>query len=279
MNPQINKIKRFAWVKDGIIQLVFMSVAIVFTVMIAHMSIREQYTDYYRQQMEIRAEALSHNTELLFDALGITETDDMAALLAIIFPDEVSEAARYEEFTEFSREMTAQLYESLTRGVLIMAVGFIFFTVVMNIRKKPEQENYKEEIAERKPKSMPKLVVQIFSLVVCIALALPLLLFQRNFDGLLQTAAILFGGLLLGLALAHIVRILLWIIAKRTGRTKSAYSSQTTQFCMFLMVFLSMFSFSMHNGFSAHLEVGRLDELRLNSVFASLAAGDEFNFG
>ncbi|MCL2218041.1 MAG: hypothetical protein FWB91_13625, partial [Defluviitaleaceae bacterium] len=281
MTPRINKIKRFAWVKDGIIQLVFMSVAIVFTVMIAHMSIREQYTDYYRQQMEIRAEALSYNTGLLFEARGITEPEDMAVLLGIIFPYEASDAARYEEFMAFSREMTSQLYESLTRGILIMAVGFIFFTVVMNIRKKPESENHEEEITERKPEksSLPKLVVQIFSLFACIALALPLLLFQGNFAGILQTAAILFGGLLLGLAVAHIVRLLLWIIAKRTGRAKSAYSSQTTQFCMFLMVFLSMFSFSMHNGFSAHLEVERLDELRLNSVFASLAAGDAFYFG
>ena len=279
MNPQVNKIKRFAWVKDGIIQLVFMSVAIVFTVMIAHMSIREQYIDYYRQQMEMRSEALSHNTALLFENRGITDEEDMAALLAIIFPE--GETTRYEAFTEFSREMTAQLYESLTRGILIMAVGFIFFTVVTNIRKKPEACETGEEkiIEEHKPNSPSRLVIQIFSLLACVALALPLLLFQGNLGGLLQTAAILLGGLLLGLVLAHIIRLLLWIISKRTGRAKSAYSSQTTQFCMFLMVFLSMFSFSMHNGFSAHLEAERLDELRLNSVFASLAAGDEFYFG
>ncbi|MCL2264225.1 MAG: MFS transporter [Defluviitaleaceae bacterium] len=256
-----------------------MSVAIVFTVVVAHMSISEQYTDYYRQQMELRAEALQYNTARLFENRGITAEEDMTALLAIIFPE--GETIRYEAFTAFSREMTSQLYESLTRGILIMAVGFIFFTIVTNIRKKPGPENYEEEITQRKPetKSLPKLVIQIFSLLACVAVALPLLMFQASFDGLLQTAAILFGGLLLGLALAHIIRLLLWIVAKRTGRAKSGYSSQTTQFCMFLMVFLSMFSFSMHNGFSAHLEAERLEELRLNSVFASLAAGDEFNFG
>jgi hypothetical protein len=276
MNPQI---KRFAWVKDGVIQLVFMSVAIVFTVMIAHMSIREQYTDYYMQQMEIRSEALSSNIELLFEARGITEPEDMAALLAIIFPE--AETTRYEEFAEFSREMTDQLYESLTRGILIMAVGFVLFTVVMNIRKKTETENNEEEIIEQKREKnlLPKLVVQIFSLVLCVVFAVLFFLAQRNMDGVLQMAVIMLGGLMLGLALSHIIRLLLWVIAKRTGRVKSAYSSQTTQFCMFLMVFLSMFSLSMHNGFSAHLEVERLDELRLNSVFASLAAGDEFHFG
>jgi len=277
MNTQINNIKSFAWVKDGVIQLVFMSVAIVFTVVVAHMSISEQYTDYYREQMEKRAEALQYNTARLFENRGITAEEDMAVLLAIIFPE--GETTRYEEFMEFSREMSSQLYESLTRGILIMAVGFVFFSIVTNIRKKNTVATADEE--ERKPEKnfLPKLLIQIFSLLVCIALALPLLLFQRNFYGLLQTVVILLGGLFLGLALAHIIRLLLWIIAIRTGQAKSAYSSQTTQFCMFLMVFLSMFSFSMHNGFSAHLEAERLEELRLNSVFASLAAGDEFYFG
>jgi len=271
--------KRFSWVKDCIIQIIFISAAIVFTVMIAHISITEQYTEYYRQQTEIINETLERNTAQLFESRGITDADDMSALLSIIFTEE----SRYEAFTEFSREMTVYLYEALLRGILIMCAGFIIFTVATNIRKKPEPkedfENYEEGPFEGLvPSSLPRMVVQILSLMGCMAVALPLFMLQDKFHGILQTVVIIIGGLFLGLAVAHVVRMLLWFVSKRTG-TETSYSQQTTQFCIFLLVFLSMFSLSMHNGFRAHIEASRLDELRYNSVFASFAAGDEFYFG
>lgn len=268
--------KRFSWVKDGVIQIIFISVAIVFTVMVAHMSMTEQYSDYYKQQMEIRDESIERNAAQLFESRGITNPEDKSEILAIILPQQVG----YEAFAEFSREMTDHLRSSLLRGILIMVVGFSIFTVVMNIRKKPETGEVIEEPLPSKigSSTWTRMAIQILSLVGCLAVSLSLFMIQGNFHGLLQNLIIIVGGLFLGLAVAHIVRMLLWAVGRGTG-TKSSYSQQTTQFCVFLLVFLSMFSFSVHNGFSAHVEESRLSELRINSVFASLAIEDEFCFG
>ncbi|MCL2386614.1 MAG: MFS transporter [Defluviitaleaceae bacterium] len=248
---------KFLWIKDSVIQIIFISVAIVFTVIIAHMAITELYTDYYIQQMHGTGEALSRNVELLHGAIG----------------DFLFETTLYDDtrFMEFSQELTNSLYVSLIRGILIMALGFLFFTAVLNLRKKTSEleDTNEEDVEPANPdNSPPRLIIQILSMVGCGVLAWGLLTFQGNFAGVVQVLFILFGGLFLGLALAHLVRILLWVVGRRTG---TSYSAQTTQFCVFLMIFLTMFSLSMHNGFNAHVESSNLEELRIHSFFTALS--------
>ena len=256
---------KFSWVKDVVIQIVFISAAITFTVIIAHMSIQELYTYYYIHQTEIATEMLTRNTALLHEtisefAIGVVEIYDQTL------------------FMDFSQELSENLYSSLFRGILLMAVGYVLFAIIMNLQKKDDDNNFDNDnddepnaiTSQERRTSPPRLLIQLFSMVMCGAFAGIFFWLQISFYGLLQIVFILLGGMFLGLALAHLVRMLLWIIGKRTG-AKSSYSAQTTQFCIFLMVFLSLFSLSMHNGFSSHIEGSNLRELQVNSLFISLA--------
>ncbi|MCL2357368.1 MAG: MFS transporter [Defluviitaleaceae bacterium] len=256
--------RSFSWIKDVIIQIVFISAAIVFTVTIAHMSIRELYTDYYIAHSEISAETRARNAELLQDALGEFAFEAFAT-------NETSDS-RQSRFEAFSDELTAGVYTSLFRGILIMAAGYILFAIIINLREKNNRsdsdENEEPPEGEAVSSNPPRLFIQLFSMIMCGALAGAFLWFQSNFDGVLQIVLILLGGLFAGIALAHLVRMILWVLGRST---ETSYSAQTTQFCIFLTVFLSLFSLSMHNGFSAFVEESILEDLQINSLLASLA--------
>jgi len=54
--------KNLSWIKDTLIQIVFIIIAIVFTVLIAHTGISAEYTSYYRSRLTEKAESIAHST-------------------------------------------------------------------------------------------------------------------------------------------------------------------------------------------------------------------------
>jgi sensor histidine kinase regulating citrate/malate metabolism len=61
---------RFSWIKDSLIQIVFINLAVIFTVIIAQITISEQYTEYYETKLESKADSLARNAARLFTQSG-----------------------------------------------------------------------------------------------------------------------------------------------------------------------------------------------------------------
>ncbi|MCL2254414.1 MAG: MFS transporter [Lachnospiraceae bacterium] len=78
--------KKLSWLKDSLIQIMFISFAVVFTVFIAQISLTEQYTVYYNGKLEENAKNMARNAALLFSEhsdLGTAE--NMSYVLSAIF--------------------------------------------------------------------------------------------------------------------------------------------------------------------------------------------------
>ena len=226
---------KYSWIKDGIIQIIFISFAVVFTVIIAQISISEQYTAYQEAKLEEKARNLARNAALMFSESGaVRNAEGMGVVLDVIFPKDVvgAEIISYALFSpggniaastvggevffpnevldenyfiqiemplirafapvildgitqyylmiqlddtpflEFGGELSSNLYASLFRGILMMAIGFAIFTSISNLRKKkkpgekptPEEIAVQEAEARRNKKLLPKLPVQFASL-------------------------------------------------------------------------------------------------------------------
>ena len=343
--------RRFSWIKDSLIQIVFISFAVVFTVTIAKNSISEQYTEYHKRKLEAKAEVLAHNAAVMFSDSDIKNADGISFILNVIFPAEGSgseiiryalfepdgrvakstvnadlelpDAALYGVYThvddtivqsyypltidgavryilmihidntpflQHSRALAISLYTSLFRGCLMMAAGYALFSVISNLRKKkkpdetddPDIDIPEEETKQPKGDGTPaRLMIQIASIIICAALALPLLWLYLVSDGLFQIISLLLGGLLMSVAVAHLCRVLFWFIRWYTRRPITGYSAQTMQFLVFLLVFLSMYCYSIQNSYNTQVELSRNDELRVLSVFTglSLSGGEEKGTG
>ena len=334
---------RFSWVKDSLIQIIFISFAVVFTVFIAQITISEQYTHYYESRLEAKTETMARGAALLFtENEYIRNAAGMSFVLDIIFPGEehgaeailytlftpggniaastisgdltlpddalggvytymaspfvrsfhpvvIDGAVRYilmvqiddTHFLEFSVRLAAGLYESLIRGILMMAGGYALFSAISNLRKKKgpagqDDTPQAKSTPNAKSSILPRIIVQLVSMFACILLASLMLLVFNAGDGALRTTVLFIGGLLAALAVGHFLRILLWFVMWYSKRPISSYAAQTMQFFVFLVMFLSIYVFTMQNGYSAQIELLRMGELRISSVFAglSLSGGD-----
>ncbi|MCL2638032.1 MAG: MFS transporter [Oscillospiraceae bacterium] len=314
--------QKFSWIKDSIIQIVFITFAVVFTVMLAHTSIDEQYTTYHDDKTNEKAASLARNAALVFsDNEGFQNVGGIGFILDMLFtmdgggieiigyallnpqgellagsepPKEetaAGEAVIYMNgeprftlvvhiddtpFKEHSQALLDSLWGSLFRGCLMMAAGTALFAIIANVfKKKKDDDDVGEDDSvlptdTPKPKSeLPgKVAVQAISLVIFAVLAL---LFWRVYSNNPTIPALLAGGLSAAFAAAHVVRLLLWMLGYFFNRKLSSYASQTMQLCMFLAVFLSLYSYSMQNSYTTQIELSRQDELRLSSMFAALA--------
>ncbi|MCL2698665.1 MAG: MFS transporter, partial [Oscillospiraceae bacterium] len=330
----------FTWIKDSIIQIVFITFAVIFTVFIAQISISEQYKEYYEEKLAEKVQTLASNAVHLFsDNSEIRNAAGMSYILNIIFPiqDGEPEVVRYtlfnfdgtvtastvepggdiplflpEEalsgtytyiesplvrsfepvfidgrvryvlmtqiddtpFLKYSEQLSESLYSSLFRGCFMMAGGYALFSTISNLRKKKDKETEEaddEETPEKKPEGniLSRFMVQLISMFVFALLSL--LLFRL--DGM---AGVLIGGLFLAVAGVHLCRILLWFFAWCSKRPISTYAAQTMQFFVFLVVFLSMYVYTMQSGYSTQIELTNQSRLRISSVFAGLSlSGNE----
>jgi MFS family permease len=339
---------KFSWVKDSLIQIIFITFAVVFTVFIARISLSEQYIEYYEDKLEAKAETLVRNAGLLLtENSDIRNVAGMDFVLSVIFPteDDGSEVIQYAlfelngqiaassignivelpneavhdvytyaespyvrsyyplaidgavryilmvqiddtPFLDFSKELSDSLYSSLFRGCLLMGVGYALFSAISNLRKKKKPQDdtnndtYDEanEVTNPKKNENPvnkknmllKLIVQLISMVACALLALP-------FTRINHTMALFVGILFLALAAIHLCRIMLWFVAWFSKRPISSYAAQTMQFFVFLVVFLSMYVYTIQNGYSSQIELNTQKELRISSVFAALSLSGEEN--
>jgi len=164
-------------------------------------------------------------------------------------------------FLEYGQALSDGLRTSLIRGCLMMAAGYLLFTIVLRFRKDKDKEQEKTAAKAKTP-----LVVQMVSMVFCAALAL--LFFGLR--GALGVTALIFGGLLAAVSVAHLLRILLWVIGWFSKRPISSYAAQAIQFFSFLLVFLSIFGFVIYSGYQAQVQLSLHDELRTNAMFAGL---------
>ena len=178
----------------------------------------------------------------------------------------------YAPFLSFSRNLESALFKSMFSGCAMMAASYLLFTVLTNLRRpKREQPNETEDSSEKPENFSELLKVQLISIPVFTLLALPFLFLYSRTQGVLKTGALIVGGALLAIALAHLCRLLLWLLRWYFQKPISGYSAQTLQFFMFLLVFLSLFCYSVQNGYQTQIELSSLDELRFTSMFASLA--------
>ena len=230
---------KYIWIKDCIIQVLFISIAVIFTVMIAHMSISGQYTDFYRQQMHERARTLARNTALLFEEIDIGPS--IVPVLDILFP---SDAVRYTLFTSDGDVFASNVPggDTLQAATLLEPYTKISESTVRAYYPVLRNETVHYTI-----------MVQTDDAV-----------FMEYNQSM---ASNLMASLLRGVLMMIIGCVL---FAAMTRAVRSSYVAQTMQFIVFLVVFLAMFSLSMHNGFSAHIESARINELRVSSVYASL---------
>jgi len=78
--------------KDSLIQVAFISFAVVFTVFIAQISLSEQYIGYYESKMEAKAESLVRNSALLFiENSEICNAEGIGYVLDMVFPSDESD--------------------------------------------------------------------------------------------------------------------------------------------------------------------------------------------
>ncbi|MCL2698047.1 MAG: hypothetical protein FWE74_08195 [Oscillospiraceae bacterium] len=335
--------RKYSWIKDSIIQIIFITFAVVFTVFIAQISISEQYKSYYEEKLEAKAETLAQNAVHLFaENSEIRNAAGMNYILNVIFPvgQNESEVIRYALFAPdgsvaastadgglilpnealssiytymespfvrsfhpvvidevllyilmiqiddtpfliYSEQLSESLYSSLFRGCLMMAAGYALFSVISNLRrKKPEDDDDDDEesvgadapVRPSKSKSgtLSRLAVQLLSTLLFGLLSLPPLKNYATSDGSISVTLVV-GGLLLAVAAVHLCRILLWFFAWYSKRPISSYVAQTMQFFVFLVVFLSMYVYTMQSGYSTQVELTKQNELRISSMFAGLS--------
>jgi hypothetical protein len=335
-------IRKLSWLKDSIIQIVFIVVAIVFTVFIANISISGQYMEYYENKLIGKSVTLARNSALLLaDKAGAASADGMRVILDLIFPeiDGGAEIIRYALYDAAGRAAASNagqelppppeqafepggcsywsgnvvrafhpvvidgetrfavminiddtpfftqnqalsdgLYNSLFRGCLSMASGYLLFSAVSNLKKKKEDKSErKSDKSAGASTQSPLLLIHLAYMIGFAALSAPciILYFGGRLEGAALMGVMLVGLLLLACAAVHLLRVVLWVVAWFSSRPLSGYAAQTLQFCVFLTVFLFLFCFSMQSSYRAQLELSRQDELRLSSVFASLAlSGD-----
>jgi MFS family permease len=340
------EMKKYSWIKDSLIQIIFISVAVIFTVVIAQITISEQYTAYHEGKLEEKAQSLARNAALMFSENDlIRNVEGINFFLSGIFPQEYdgAEIIRYALFTpdgrvavstvdgevflpdevlqgeydfsyaeghifrafspvyadenagyilmihiddtpflEYGQELSANLYASLIRGCLMMAAGYAVFTIISNLRKKKAELTDAEKAMKaaeekRNKKMMPRLLVQFISMTAAGLLAVPFLFMYIRTDGILNTVALLLCGLFFAMSGAHLIRILLWFFSWYSKKPISGYAAQTMQFLIFLLVFLTLYSFSIQNGYRTQIEFSIKDELRTSSMFAALSlSGGEF---
>ncbi|MCL2821544.1 MAG: hypothetical protein FWD38_12100, partial [Oscillospiraceae bacterium] len=361
--------KKFSWLKDSIIQIIFISFAVIFTVFIAQISLSEQYIGYYESKLEAKVESLVQSSALLFtensdirNAAGIGlvldmifsgDTEDSLAIInytlfepdarvaasntgeTVDLPEDVMRAVfrehaqfTYSEdpfvrsfypmeiegsvrfilmieiddtpFQKYSEELSSNLYSSLIRGTIMMAGGYMLFSVITNLRKNKKKKSESAESAGsagagsadenndtdgKKPHEDPQkrketrlqMLVQCVSLVIFAVLALVSFRFYNNSDGYINTITLSAAILFTAVAVLHILRILLWVFAWYSKRPISSYAAQTMQFFLFLVVFLAMYVYTIQSGYSTQIDLITQNELRISSMFSALSLSGKDN--
>ena len=355
--------RNLSWLKDSLIQIIFISFAVMFTVFIAQITLSEQYIDYYDSKLEAKAEALARNSVLLFsensdirNVAGISvvldmifandEEDNLAIISYTLFepdgrisatnaagtlnlPDDVLRTVfrnqvsyTYSEgqfvrsfhpmelegsvrfillvqiddtpFLRYSDELSSNLYSSLIRGCLMMAGGYMLFSVISNLRKKKksassesgseqsdslDNEKQDDELPARNPEKRKEarmqLLVQCISLIFFALLALSVFWVYSISDGNFRMIALYVCILFSAIAVLHILRILLWFVTWYSKRPMSSYAAQTMQFFIFLVVFLAMYVYTIQGGYSTQIALMVQNELRISSMFAGLSLSGE----
>jgi|GEM_PF-1002451 len=347
------------WLKDCIIQIVFIISAIVSTVIIANISISGQYTDYYEGKLHNKTEMLARNSAQLFDNTATPEiiertlelmfpidaggteiiryavfdarsgevvAGNVGHALSLMLPPEftgeqvtlieddvfhsyaqLAEQPAYvvmlqiddEPFREHGRLLTEELYASLMRGGIMMAVSYLIFSAITNLKKKKKNKNAANtendesddedkggfkpnfSVGDVLPQMLSHLIFMLSFGVICAVCAL--FYFEADLSEAARIGVMLFGIVFGALCIMHICRVVIWVIAWRSSRPMSGYAAQTMQFCIFLLVFLSIFSYSMKSNYATQLELSRQDELRLSSLFGALLLSEdemqELDFG
>jgi len=350
---------KLSWLKDSLIQIIFISFAVIFTVFIAQISLSEQYIGYYESKLEAKAESLVHSSALLFtensdirNAAGIGMVLDMiyasdkAENLAIIsytlfepdgriaatnttgtpelpetvmrtvfrehapytfseesfvlsfYPMEIEGSVRFilmvqiddTPFLVYSDSVSSNLYSSLIRGTLMMAGGYMLFSVITNLRKKKKPDSDEADSAKqgstepetpdnkppsdnpgKKKESRMRLIVQCVSLLIFAALALFTLWLYSTSAGTVRTVALFAMVLFSAIVVLHLLRISLWFFAWYSKRPISSYAAQTMQFFIFLVVFLAMYAYTIQNGYSTQIGLMTQNELQISSMFSALS--------
>ncbi|MCL1832548.1 MAG: hypothetical protein FWG45_06545, partial [Oscillospiraceae bacterium] len=344
--------RSFSWIKDSLIQIVFISFAVVLTVFIAQISLGEQYTEYYDGKLASKSEVLARNAASLFTENGDNQAshtiDSMSFILNVIFPsDSETDNIRYAlfeadgktiaantdidvalpdealqnvytcteseyvrsfypldnkdfhgytlmvqiddtPFLEYGEELQQSLYSSLFRGCLMMSGGYLLFSAISNLKKKKKPTDNTDEndengeeghdtlpvekmSPERRKESTARLIMQFVSMFGCTALALLTFWLYKN-----EILPLFIFVLFTSIAGLHFLRIVIWFLAWFSKRPITGYAAQTMQFFVFLVVFLSMYIYSISGGYTTQIESVKQDELRLSSVFAGLAlSGNE----
>jgi len=191
-------------------------------------------------------------------------------------------SADFSSFLDYVSQMESGMYSSLLRGCVMMSLGYFFFCALSNIsktRKTAKNAVLNTELPKQVESGQPfkistdfkrLLRIQLIAITVCAFVATPLLLLYTSFGGMHWLLA---GLLPLAVAAAHLCRLAFWALMLYLSRPISSYSAQTLQFCIFLIVFISLFSISIQNGYQTQLELSRQDELRMSSVFAAMSLG------
>jgi hypothetical protein len=338
--------RKLSWLKDSLIQIIFISFAVVFTVFIAQISLSEQYVAYYEGKLEEKTETLARNAALYFTNSEINNAAGINFVLNVIFPSEnlegdletisyilyepdgqiaassigdlelpqpalqaafgqrtsytymespvvrsfypieIEGSVRYilmvqiddTPFLEYGGEMSQSLYSSLFRGCLMMAGGYLLFSVISNLKKKkkPDDEQLTmdngqltiDDNPEKQQEKRARLIMQFVSLFFTGVLALVALWAYNTYE---TTAAFTVLILFAATAALHLLRVLLWFFAWYSKRPISSYAAQTMQFFVFLVVFLAMYVFSIQSGYNTQTEMMAQNELRLSSMFAGLS--------
>jgi len=344
---------KYAWIKDLVIQVIFIFFAIIFTVNIAHSSISRHYAAYYESKLAVKAENLAHNAALVLGGqqAAVDSRAQLSALLRLLFsasdsgpettrfalydidgkivatneqdppvlPVEAHSGAytaledaavcsyylvsgdgveqyviavrlNYHTFLAFQRDFEAGLYSALYSGCALMAVCYVSFSILTNLlkmrsRRKSGAEKAQTAVAAtsaEKPAVSTRSVVgvahissfvrvHLISFFICAMIVGLCFFLFSNAQGLGRVAVIIAGGAALTVAAAH----LLWFVACAvrwvSTRPFSGYEAQTLQFFIFLVIFLSIFSVSMQNGYNTQIELSRQDELRQTSIFTAVA--------
>jgi MFS family permease len=269
--------------------------------MIAHISINDRYTQYYDGKIADKAEILTRGANAAFAESGAAhDFDSITRTLDMIFAIEASglEQISYSldmcgdgtlavtihiddaPFREYSALLHENLQLSLFRGCALMALGIAVFAIFTNAfkRKKPDDLllNYIDERGESaafsKGELARRLIMQSVSMLIFGAMSVIFVRLYSAADGT-NVAALLAGGLFGAIAAAHLIRVVFGIVGYSLNRPISSYAAQTTQFFMFLLIFLSLYSYSVQNAYSTQIELSGQDELRYSSIFASLTLG------
>ena len=179
----------------------------------------------------------------------------------------------YAPFLAFGRDLEDALYPAMFRGCALMAAAFALFTFLSNLRKPKKEPMPEEQQTVRGFYSL--LRTQFIAMSVFLLLSLPFLYIYLQNRTIIRIGALIIGGFFLALAAAHLFRLLMWLLLWYFKRPISSYSAQTLQFLMFLIIFLTQFTFAVQNGYQAQIELSRQDELRISTMFIALTYGQE----